>query len=299
MSREETISTSMTTEKDIESTLKACEDSKSVLDSLIPSNIVFYDYSNNLDVLERAYKLKKFCLIVGPHGSGKTTLVRKFAEKKGLPLYNINLSYGTAESHLIGRLDMQDGTVNFKPGIIPRAMRNGGILYLDELNSAKADVLLRLDEVLDIRRKLVLKEDSGIVIPADENFFVVATINPLDHKGTKEMPQQMNSRFPVRIHVEYPKSDVELKIIEQHVNINSKEEPEVVQAIKLANEIREQAKEKPGFYSPSIRETIMYAELVDQGTDPKRAAELVFKNLYAQWGRTEMRKIGDLIDARW
>lgn len=82
MSREETISTSMTTEKDIESTLKACEDSKSVLDSLIPSNIVFYDYSNNLDVLERAYKLKKFCLIVGPHGSGKTTLVRKFAEKK-------------------------------------------------------------------------------------------------------------------------------------------------------------------------------------------------------------------------
>ena len=51
---------------------------------------------------------------------------------------------------------------------------------------AEADVLLRLDEALDDRRQLVLKEAEGQTINADPNWSVVATINPLSHVGTKE-----------------------------------------------------------------------------------------------------------------
>ena len=110
-------------------------------------------------------------------------------------------------------------------------MREGNMLYLDEINSAEADVLLRLDEALDDRRQIVLKESTGEVVRAKENWFVVATINPLTHSGTKELPPQLLSRFPVRIRLEYPPEDVELEIVKKHV---SGHESEIIQAIKLS-----------------------------------------------------------------
>ena len=82
-------------------------------------------------------------------------------------------------------------------GLLIKSMREGNMLYLDEINSAEADVLLRLDEALDDRRQIVLKESTGEVVKAKENWFVVATINPLTHSGTKELPPQLLSRFPV------------------------------------------------------------------------------------------------------
>ena len=69
------------------------------------------------------------------------------------------------------------------------------MLYLDEINSAEADVLLRLDEALDDRRQIVLKESTGEVINAKENWFVVSTINPLTHSGTKELPPQLTKQI--------------------------------------------------------------------------------------------------------
>ena len=94
--------------------------------------------------------------------------------------------------------------MSFDEGLLIKSMREGDMLYLDEINSAEADVLLRLDEALDDRRQIVLKESTGEVIKAKENWFVVATINPLTHSGTKELPPQILSRFPVRIRLEYP-----------------------------------------------------------------------------------------------
>jgi nitric oxide reductase NorQ protein len=70
-------------------------------------------------------------------------------------------------------------------------MKEGSMLYLDELNAAEADVLLRLDEALDDRRQIVLKESDGQVIKANDSWFAVATINPLTHVGTKELPPQL------------------------------------------------------------------------------------------------------------
>ena len=54
-------------------------------------------------------------------------------------------------------------------------------------------------------------------IKAKDSWFVIATINPLTHVGTKELPPQILSRFPVRIRLDYPPEDVEYQIIKKHV----------------------------------------------------------------------------------
>jgi len=262
---------------------------------MLQAEPIYIDWNNSLNILDSAYKASLFVLIIGAKGTGKTTLVRKFAYMHGKELYTINFSLRTRESHLIGMQTISNGNVEFVEGLLIRSMKSGSLLYLDELNAAEADVLLRLDEALDDRRQIVLKEAGGDVVRAKEDWFVIATINPLSHMGTKELPPQLLSRFPVRIRMEYPPPDIELKIVKAHVQLDAREEEVVRKAIKLANTLREAASVEELYYSPSIRESIAFAKLIKQGTDAKVAAEAVFANVYEQWGGTEYRKVMDII----
>ncbi len=255
--------------------------------------IPYLDWNNSIQILNKAQEAGLFVLIIGPKGTGKTSLVRDFAKNKSINLESINFSLRTRESHLIGTKTLTDGTVSFDEGILIKSMKEGNMLYLDEINSAEADVLLRLDEALDDRRQIVLKESTGEVIKAKENWFVIATINPLTHSGTKELPPQILSRFPVRIRLEYPPENIELEIIKKHVT--GEHESEIIQAIKLANILRQAAAVEELFYSPSLRETIAFGKLLDKGMSPKEAAYFVFGNVYTQWGNIEYQKVSDII----
>jgi len=255
--------------------------------------VQYLDWNNSNQILNKAYETGLFVLIIGPKGTGKTSLVRDFAKNKNINLKSINFSLRTRESHLIGTKTLTDGTVSFDEGLLIKSMREGDILYLDELNSAEADVLLRLDEALDDRRQIGLKESTGEVIKAKENWFVIATINPLTHSGTKELPPQILSRFPVRIRLEYPPENIELEIIKKYVS--GKHESEIIQAIKLANTLRQAAAVEELFYSPSLRETIAFGKLLDKGMPAKEAVKFVFGNVYTQWGNIEYQKVSDII----
>jgi nitric oxide reductase NorQ protein len=229
----------------------------------------YLDWNNSVEILNKAYEAGLFVLIIGPKGTGKTSLVRDFAKNMNVNLKSINFSLRTRESHLVGTKTLTDGTVSFDEGLLIKSMRSGDMLYLDEINSAEADVLLRLDEALDDRRQIVLKESTGEIVKAKENWFVVATINPLTHSGTKELPPQLLSRFPVRIRLEYPPENVELEIVKKYVSGNH--ESEIIQAIKLANTLRQAAAVEELFYSPSLRETIAFGKLLDKEMPAKEA----------------------------
>jgi len=253
----------------------------------------YLDWNNSIKILNKAYQTGLFVLIIGPKGTGKTSLVRDFAKNKNKKLESINFSLRTRESHLIGTKTLTNGTVTFEEGLLIKSMKEGNILYLDELNSAEADVLLRLDEALDDRRQVVLKESTGEIINAKEEWFVIATINPLTHSGTKELPPQLLSRFPVRIRLEYPPEDVELEIVKKYISGNH--DSDINQAIKLANLLRQAAAVEELFYSPSLRETIAFGKLLDEGMSSGESAKIVFGNVYTQWGNIEYQKVSDII----
>ena len=240
----------------------------------------YLDWNNSIDVIDKAFEKGLFVLIIGPKGTGKTSLVREYAIQKSKELQSINFSLRTRESHLVGTKTLIDGNIGFDEGILVKSMKEGNILYLDEINAAEADVLLRLDEALDDRRQITLKESSGEIIKARDSWFVIATINPLTHVGTKELPPQLLSRFPVRIRLDYPPEDVE---------------SDVLQGIKLANTLRQASAVEELYYSPSIRETIAHAKLLEGGTSAKKSAQIVFGNVYSQWGNVEFQKVNDII----
>src|ERR687883_2018634 len=270
-------------------------ESSPVASKLGQEEITYLDWNNAFDILEKAYRSGLFVLIIGPKGTGKTTLVRRFASEMKKELDSVNFSLRTRESHLVGSRTLDKGEINFVEGVLVKSMRNGTLLYLDELNAAEADVLLRLDEALDDRRQLVLKEAEGQIVKASDDWFVIATINPLSHVGTKELPPQLLSRFPVRLKLEYPPEDIELQIVSQHTSIESSNLDEVKRSIKLAKILREAAALEELYYSPSLRETIAFAKLVSKGVASKQAAEIVYANVYDQWGEVEYQKVMDMI----
>jgi len=254
---------------------------------------IYLDWNNAFEIIDSAFEKGLFVIIIGPKGTGKTTLVREYAMRKSKNLQSINFSLRTRESHLVGSKTLLDGNIGFDEGILVKSMKEGSILYLDEINAAEADVLLRLDEALDDRRQLILKESDGEIIKAKDSWFVVSTINPLTHVGTKELPPQILSRFPVRIRLDYPPEDIEYQIIKQHVK--NPNEAYVLQGIKLANVLRQASAVEELYYSPSIRETIAFAKLIDGGVSAKQAANTVFGNVYSQWGNVEFQKVNDII----
>ena len=254
---------------------------------------IYLDWNNAFEIIDSAFEKGLFVIIIGPKGTGKTTLVREYAMRKSKNLQSINFSLRTRESHLVGTKSLTDGNIGFDEGILVKSMKEGSILYLDEINAAEADVLLRLDEALDDRRQLILKESGGEIVKAKDSWFVVSTINPLTHVGTKELPPQILSRFPVRVRLDYPPEDIEYKIIKQHVK--NPNETDVLQGIKLANVLRQASAVEELYYSPSIRETIAFAKLIDGGVSAKQAAKTVFGNVYSQWGNVEFQKVNDII----
>ena len=254
---------------------------------------IYLDWNNAFEIIDSAFEKGLFVIIIGPKGTGKTTLVREYAIRKSKNLQSINFSLRTRESHLVGSKSLTDGNIGFDEGILVKSMKEGNILYLDEINAAEADVLLRLDEALDDRRQLILKESSGEIIKAKDSWFVISTINPLTHVGTKELPPQILSRFPVRVRLDYPPEDIEYQIIKRHVK--NPNEAEVLQGIKLANVLRQASAVEELYYSPSIRETIAFAKLIDGGVSAKQAAKTVFGNVYSQWGNVEFQKVNDII----
>ena len=270
-------------------------ESPPVANKLGQEEIIYLDWNNAFDILEKANGSGLFVLIIGPKGTGKTTLVRRFASEMKKDLDSVNFSLRTRESHLVGSRTLNKGEINFVEGVLVKSMRNGTLLYLDELNAAEPDVLLRLDEALDDRRQLVLKEAEGQVVKAADDWFVVATINPLSHVGTKELPPQLLSRFPVRLRLDYPPEDIELDIVSRHVTIDDSKVRDVKHAIQLAKSLREAAAVEELYYSPSIRETIAFAKMLNTGLSGRQTAEVVYANAYDQWGQVEYQKVMDMI----
>lgn len=138
-------------------------------------------------------------LLVGETGTGKTTLAKKVAERLGRPFVRVNLDGAITPAELVGRMTLRavDGhtQTTFEEGILPRAMKAGAVLLLDEINAALPDTLLALHAVLEDEPRLFITETGEEVLPR-EGFAVIATMNPTnDYAGTRGLNHALASRF--------------------------------------------------------------------------------------------------------
>jgi nitric oxide reductase NorQ protein len=176
------------------------------------SEQLFYQpQGNEVQLFEYAYNAQLPVLIKGPTGCGKTRFIAHMAEKLNRPLYTVSCHDDLTAADLVGRhLIGPDGTY-WQDGPLTRAVREGGICYLDEVVEARKDTTVVLHPLADDRRVLPL-ERTGELLEAAPGFMLVVSYNPGYQNLLKGMKPSTRQRF-VAMRFDYPAAEVEQQIL--------------------------------------------------------------------------------------
>jgi midasin len=177
-----------------------------------PHYIVTPFVEGNLLNLARATSMKRFpILLQGPTSSGKTSMVEHLAKVSGHHFVRINNHEHTDLQEYLGfYASNDDGKLQYKEGVLVRALREGHWLVLDELNLAPTDVLEALNRLLDDNRELLVPESQEVIRP-HPNFMLFATQNPAGaYGGRKRLSKAFRNRF-LEIHFDdLPEDELEI-----------------------------------------------------------------------------------------
>ena len=156
------------------------------------------------------------CMLEGETATAKTTAILWLAMMARQNAIRVNLSGQTDTGELVGRFipSTQSGenrpAWEFSEGYIPRALRNGWWVILDEVNLAEPQVLERLNPVLELPPTLVLTEHdgrrfgSGGDVPISENFRLFGTMNPSEYAGRATLSPAFRDRWGIWGHIGKP-----------------------------------------------------------------------------------------------
>jgi nitric oxide reductase NorQ protein len=172
-------------------------------------------------------------LLKGPTGCGKTRFVEHMAAKMGKPLYTVACHDDLSAADLIGRYLLKGGETVWVDGPLTRAVREGGICYLDEVVEARKDVTVVLHPLTDTRRTLMIdRTGEELVAPAD--FMLVASYNPGYQNVLKRLKPSTRQRF-LSISFDFPDPDTEIAVVARESGL---EPGRVAPLVRLAGRIR-------------------------------------------------------------
>lgn len=195
-----------------------------------------------------AIERKKNIMIVGPSGCGKSRMIMELAKTAGKKLERINLNGGTTDTSLVGEKGLKsdekgNAVTYFQYGILPKAMKEGCWVLLDEIDFAQPEYLAVLQAVFEGNgTPLTILDNEGERIYPHEDFRIIATANTLGrgdtngYHGTNMLNIATLDRWSV-IQMDYTKH--EPKILHKIVG----DERLVDKMMTLAKRIREAIKQ--------------------------------------------------------
>src|SRR6056297_1582047 len=145
-------------------------------------------------------------LLEGVPGLAKTLAVKTLAEVLDADFKRLQFTPDLRPADLIGTMIYRQQTGEFVPRKGPVF---SNIILADEINRAPAKVQSALLESMEERQVTI--GDNSFRLP--EPFFVLATQNPIEQEGTYPLPEAQLDRFLMKLKVDYPNSEEELKIL--------------------------------------------------------------------------------------
>ena len=159
--------------------------------------------------------------ISGLSGNGKTFMVEQAAAKLNREFIRVQINPETDEDDLIGGFRLINGETVFSKGPVLKAMENGAILLLDEIDRATNKIMC-LQGILE--GKPVLVKKTGETVTPASGFNVIATANTKG-KGSEDgrftaasiIDDAFLERFTVAVDQQFPSVSVEKKIVINHM----------------------------------------------------------------------------------
>ena len=166
-----------------------------------------------------AVRSGRHLMIEGPVGVGKTILAVAVAKHLGRPVFRVDGDERYTEQKLSGWFDppvvLEKGYVPdaFSPGPLTSAMRQGGVLFMNEMN--------RMPE--GVQNVLLPAMDEGIIevpkigtVRAKPGFVVIGTQNPREFVATTAISEALSDRFELLL-LDYQPEAEEIQIVSQNL----------------------------------------------------------------------------------
>ncbi|QGZ32422.1 CbbQ/NirQ/NorQ/GpvN family protein [Stutzerimonas stutzeri] len=221
--------------------------------------------ANEHALFEQAWRHGMPVLIKGPTGCGKTRFVQHMAHRLGLPLYTVACHDDLSAADLVGRHLIGAQGTWWQDGPLTRAVREGGICYLDEVVEARQDTAVVLHPLADDRRELFI-ERTGESLKAPPGFMLVVSYNPGYQNLLKGMKPSTRQRF-VAMRFDYPSAAEEQRIVVNEARVDAALAAQVVKLGQALRRLEQHDLEEVA----STRLLIFTARMIGSGMNPREA----------------------------
>jgi len=167
---------------------------------------VIFGKSKVIENLMISFMIGGHVLLEDVPGTGKTILARAFAISLGLNFTRVQFTPDLLPTDLTGLsvYNKEKGEFVFRPGPIFT-----DILLADEINRATPKTQSALLEAMAENQVTI----DGITHKLDDNFFVIATQNPIEYEGTFPLPEAQLDRFAFTLKIGYPDREMEVDML--------------------------------------------------------------------------------------
>lgn len=229
------------------------------------SKMYYVPQGNEIELFKAAAGMSLPVLIKGPTGCGKTRFIEAMGEELGRDVYTVVCHDDLSAADLVGRHLIDENGTYWQDGPLTKAVRNGGICYLDEIIEARKDTTVVLHSLADYRRVLPI-DRTGEVIAAHPDFMLVVSYNPGYQNVLKGMKPSTKQRF-ISLTFDYPAPEIEKEILLKESGV---EEAIAQKLVAIAGEIR-QLSDSDIQEAVSTRLLIYAGKLITHGFDPYQA----------------------------
>lgn len=175
-----------------------------------------------IELVVAALVAGRHMLLEGPPGTGKSTLLRAVAQSMSVGFSFVEGNAELTPARLIGHFDparvLSDGYTPdvFVDGPLVTALREGSLLYVEEINRIPEETLNVLITVMSEGEITVPR--LGKVVGAN-GFRLVAAMNPFDAVGTARISSAVYDRV-CRVAMTYQSSGDECAIVDRNLKSN-------------------------------------------------------------------------------